>query len=110
MMARLLWSCVCLMGLPVHAQNYLPTSELAIEAISQQAEVLAADERVQAAQAQANALALSSYEFEATLIPQRRRTHAGQSYDEFEVQVGRPFRLPGKAPLDREIGTRSRTI
>jgi outer membrane protein TolC len=109
-MVRLLLSGVCLMCLPAHAQNYLPPTELAIEAISQQAEVLAADERVQAAQAQANALAVGSYEFEATLIPQRRRTNAGQSFDEFEVQVGRPLRLPGKAPLDREIGARSRTI
>jgi hypothetical protein len=92
------------------AQDFLPTTELVIDAIAKQAEVLAADERAAAVDAQAKALALGSHEFEATLIPQRRRVHGDQTMDEFEAQVGRSFRLPGKAPLDREIGTYSRTI
>jgi outer membrane protein, heavy metal efflux system len=108
---RLIWMQILACAWPIaNAQNYLPATELAIDAISQQAEVLAADERVSAVDAQARALAIGSYEFGATLIPQRRRTDAGQSLDEFEVELGRPFRLPGKAPLDREIGTRSRAI
>lgn len=104
--------CICLLAVlqAARAQDYLPASELAIEAISRQAEVLAADERAAAVDAEARALALGSYELEATLIPQRRRTDAGETLDEFEAQLGRAFRLPGKAPLDREIGTRSRAI
>jgi cobalt-zinc-cadmium efflux system outer membrane protein len=106
---------MCIWGLlaasqAAHAQDFLPAAEIVLEAISQRAEVLAADERVAAVDAQARALALGSHELEATLIPQRRRTDAGQSLDEFEAQLGRAFRLPGKAPLDREIGARSRAI
>jgi outer membrane protein, heavy metal efflux system len=96
-------SLLCLAGVSHAAQGlyYLPATELAIDAISKQAEVLAADERVSAVDAQARALAIGSYELSATVIPQRRRTNTGQSLDEFEVELGRPFRLPGKAPLDR---------
>lgn len=102
--------CVACVSHAAHGQNYLPATELAIDAIAKQAEVLAADERVSAVDAQARALAIGSYELSATVIPQRRRTNTGQSLDEFEVELGRPFRLPGKAPLDREIGARSLTI
>ncbi len=111
-MPRLVLSMLCLIGVspPISAQDYLPPLEVAVEAIAQQAEVLAADERSAAVDAEARALSRGSYELEATLIPQRRRTDGGQSFDEFEAQVGRPFRLPGKAPLDREIGTRARAI
>jgi outer membrane protein TolC len=111
-MSRLTISMMCLLGVSeaISAQSYLPPMEVALHAIEEQAEVLAADERVHAVDAQARALSLGSYELEATLIPQRRRTNAGQSMDEFEAQVGRAFRLPGKAPLDREIGARSRAI
>ncbi|MDY6949050.1 MAG: TolC family protein [Pseudomonadota bacterium] len=105
-------SILCLAGAfqPVFGQNFLPPTELAIDAIAKQAEVLAADERVSAVDAQARALAIGSYELSATVIPQRRRTNTGQSLDEFEVELGRSFRLPGKVPLDREIGERSRNI
>lgn len=94
----------------VQGQDYLPAPELVLEAIGQQAEVLAADERVAAAQAQARALAVGSYELEASLVPQRRRTDHEGEFDEFEVQLGRQFRLPGKAPLDRRIGAHTRAI
>lgn len=111
-MLRATISMICLLGVSqtISAQSFLPPVEVVMDAITQQAEVLAADERATAVDAQARALSLGSYELEATLIPQRRRTHAGQSMDEFEAQVGRNFRLPGKAPLDREIGARSRAI
>jgi cobalt-zinc-cadmium efflux system outer membrane protein len=111
-MSRLVLSVLCLLGVSqtTSAQNYLPPLDVVMEAITQQAEVLAADERAGAVDAEARALSMGSYELEATVIPQRRRTNSGQSFDEFEAQVGRAFRLPGKAPLDREIGARSRTI
>ncbi|GFE82085.1 hypothetical protein GCM10011487_40850 [Steroidobacter agaridevorans] len=111
-MPRRVFSMLCLIAVSptISAQNYLPPVELAVEAIAQQAEVLAADERAAAVDAEARALSRGSYELEATLIPQRRRTDGGEGFDEFEAQVGRAFRLPGKAPLDREIGARSRAI
>lgn len=112
MRVRLAIAIVCVLSASqaVRAQEYLPATELVIDAISKQAEVLAADERAVAADAQAKARAVGSYELEATLIPQRRRVDRGGSMNEFEAQVGRSFRLPGKAPLDREIGAYSRTI
>src|SRR5437868_8023362 len=55
-------------------------------------------------------LAAGSYEFGVTLITQRRRTDNGESFDEFEVELGRSMRLPGKARLDREIGSRRRAV
>jgi cobalt-zinc-cadmium efflux system outer membrane protein len=111
-MMRLSFAILYLLGAShtTLAQDYLPSPELAIEAIARQAEVLAAEERAAAVDAQARALSLGSYEIETTLIPQRRRNDAGESFDEFEAQVGRNFRLPGKAPLDRQIGAYSRTI
>lgn len=111
-MPRLRLSMLCLLGVSqtIAAQSYLPPFEVAMDAIAQQAEVLAADERAAAVDAEARAIAIGSHEFEASVIPQRRRTNAGESLDEFEAQVGRAFRLPGKAPLDREIGARSRAI
>lgn len=111
-MLRWTIAILCWLGVAqaAQAQNYLPATELAIDAIARQAEVLAADERAAAVDSEARALAIGSYELEATLIPQRRRTDAGESMDEFEAQVGRAFRWPGKAPLDREIGARSRAI
>lgn len=111
-MSRLLVSMLCLFGVSqtISAQSYLPPLDVAMDAIARQAEVLAADERAAAVDAEARALSLGSYELEATVIPQRRRTDSGQSLDEFEAQVGRSFRWPGKAALDREIGARSRTI
>ena len=111
-MPRLMVSMLCLFGVSqtISAQSYLPPLDVAMEAIAQQAEVLAADERAAAVDAEARALSIGSYELEATVIPQRRRTDAGQSLDEFEAQLGRSFRWPGKAALDREIGARSRAI
>ena len=111
-MRRHFFSMLCLFGVSqtISAQSYLPPLEVAMEAIAQQAEVLAADDRVAAVDAEARALSIGSYELEATVIPQRRRTREGQSLDEFEAQVGRSFRWPGKAALDREIGARARTI
>ncbi len=106
-LAALLWLCL----VPVsRGQSYLPPAERVMEAIEQQAEVLAADERAAAAGAQARALALGGYEFEASLTPQQRRTQTEGNFDEFEVQLSRQFRLPGKAPLDREIGSRLKAV
>ncbi len=113
-MTRPLWTRL-VVGLAVMSpaawsQSFLPDATLAIEAIEQQAEVLAADEYAAAIDAEARALAIGSYELSASMIQQRRRTESGRSLDEFEVQLGQSVRLPGKAALDRRIGAHSRSI
>src|SRR5690606_32988074 len=82
-------------------------SEVIGEAIGQKAEVLAAQARADVARAQSQALRVGSHEFEAVLTPQQRRTRHNGNYDEWEVQLSRGIRLPGKARLDREIGART---
>lgn len=85
---------------------YLPPQELIARVLASQPEVRAAESRADAARADARARAVGSYEYEASVIPQRRSTDAGDDYSEWEAQVGRRIRLPGKARLDREIGDR----
>ncbi|MDR1076768.1 MAG: TolC family protein [Xanthomonadaceae bacterium] len=90
--------------LAVVAQDYLPPDPAVHTAITQQAEVLAAGARTDAAQAQARALAAGPHEFSLNASPQRRRTGNEGNFREWEAGVSRTLRMPGKAKLDREIG------
>lgn len=63
--------------------------------------------RLDAAQAQARALRVSSHEFQVTVVSQRRSTDelgGRQRFAESEIGISRALRLPGKARLDRDIG------
>lgn len=84
--------------------DFLPPEGLIVAALAGQPEVRAAAARLAAARAEQRALAVGSYETEATLIPQRRDTDADGRYREWEAQLTRSIRLPGKARLDRQIG------
>ncbi|MFZ2235205.1 MAG: TolC family protein, partial [Dokdonella sp.] len=89
------------------AQDWLPDPALADAAIATQPTVRAAMRRVDAAGAQARARAIGVHEFEVSAIPQVRRTDVesgNRHYNEFEAQLGRAFRWPGKVTLDRKIG------
>ncbi|KAF1712223.1 transporter [Pseudoxanthomonas kalamensis DSM 18571] len=88
----------------LQAQDYLPPDELIGPALLARPEVRAAAARVDAAGAGARALGAGSNEFEALLIPQRRNTDHEGDFNEWEAQLSRRIRLPGKARLDREIG------
>lgn len=93
----------------VHAQDWLPDPALADAAIAAQPDVRAAMHRVDAAGAQARARAVGPHEFEVSAIPQVRHADVEDGtrrYDEFEAQIGRAFRWPGKVALDRQIGER----
>lgn len=106
------WPAVLLGLLPIAAaaqHGYLPPDELIAKALMAQPEVRAAAARVDAARADARALQVGSYEYEGTFIPQRRDTDASGGYREWEAQIGRRVRLPGKARLDREIGHHTTT-
>ena len=89
------------------AQEWLPDPALADAAISAQPTVRAAMRRVDVAGAQARVREVGAHEFVVSAIPQIRRTDVGsgnRNYNEFEAQLGRSFRWPGKVVLDRKIG------
>ncbi|MDR2013214.1 MAG: TolC family protein [Rhodanobacter sp.] len=107
-LAVLLLAATCL---PARAQDFLPPKESALAAIDAYAEVRAANADVEQARARADALQAGPHETQLTLSPLRRRV-TGESiggsdranYNEWEVQLARPIRLPGKSGLDRESG------
>ncbi|MGY0504430.1 TolC family protein [Luteimonas sp. e5] len=89
------------------ADAWLPPAEAVERAINAQPQVAAARSRLQLAQAQAAAREAGPHEWRLQGIAQQRRMdEAGfaQRYREYEMQINRGLRLPGKAALDREIG------
>ncbi|MCB1570009.1 MAG: TolC family protein [Xanthomonadales bacterium] len=89
------------------AQQWLPDPALVATAITAQPSVQAAMGRVDSAGAQARARAVGPHEVEVGVIRQVRQVDAidgDRRYGEYEAQVGRAFRWPGKAALDRQIG------
>ena len=91
-------------ALPALAADYLPPEAVALRALAAQPAVRAATAQATATVADSRALAVGSHEWEASLIPQRRTTETAGNYREWEAQLTRRIRLPGKAGLDREIG------
>ena len=82
----------------------LPDAARVIAALDTHPGVLAAHARTDAARAQARALARGSHEITVNGIYSRRTVDFDGTYDEFDGQVTRAFRLPGKTRLDKEIG------
>ncbi|HMM67365.1 MAG TPA: TolC family protein [Dokdonella sp.] len=94
------------------AQDWLPDPALVATAIAAQPSVQAAMGRVDSAGAQARARAVGPHEVEVSAIRQVRQVDAidgDRRYNEYEAQVGRAFRWPGKAALDRQIGEHGMT-
>lgn len=92
---------------PLQAQSWLPEPTLAAQAIAAQPEVQAARDRVDAARAQAQARDAGPHEFIASAIVQHRTADeptGERGFREYEWQLTRGIRLPGKAALDRSIG------
>ena len=92
------------------AQDFLPAADRAHAAIAAWAEVRAADARVVEAREKARALAAGPHDTTLSLLPLRRSVRDAvplggrSSYGEWEAQLTRAIRLPGKAALDRETG------
>ncbi|MDR2876879.1 MAG: TolC family protein [Chromatiales bacterium] len=93
------------------AQNFLPPSERVRDAIEAYAEVRAANASIAQAEQQARELAAGPNEFQLSLSPTFRRTTDPEiansndtRFTEWEAQLSRTIRLPGKAALDRETG------
>lgn len=85
---------------------FLPPQNLVERAILATPEARAASARVQQADAEQRLWRTGPHEAELLLIPQRRRVDGStQSQREYEVQLTRAMRWPGKVRLDREIGS-----
>jgi outer membrane protein, heavy metal efflux system len=95
----LLLSSVC------HAKEPgLPDEMLVAQALDEHPLVVAGFARVESARAEAMALRTGPEEITLSGSYIRRSVALERSYNEFDATVQRPFRLPGKAALDRKIG------
>ena len=104
LLAGLLLAGLLPVGTPLMAEPGLPPEASVEQALEEHPEVNAARARLEAAQARAKGLARGPYEFTVQGTYQRRNVRSGGEFDEYDAQLSRSFRLPGKARLDREIG------
>lgn len=86
------------------ASDGLPDEAAVLGALEAHPGVAAARARVAAAQADSNARARGPHEFTFQGSYIRRTVDREGDFDEFDTQLTRPIRLPGKARLDRDIG------
>lgn len=94
----------CLLAAPLVAEPGLPPAEAVQRALDEHPSVIAAHARLEAAQARADGLRKGPHEFTVQGSYTRRNVSGGNEFDEYDAQLSRPIRLPGKARLDREIG------
>ncbi len=86
----------------------LPPEELVLNAIDATPEVRIAEAGLARAEAEQRMRQAGPHEAQLTLIPQRRRVDGAGRYREWEADLSRGVRWPGKARLDREIGASGR--
>ncbi|CAN5297926.1 hypothetical protein BH10PSE13_BH10PSE13_15460 [soil metagenome] len=95
----------CLAPAPAFAQRAdLPPEAQVIAILDGHPMVAAAQARVDAAKAQGDMLRRGLHEVTVTGSYIRRSVDREGGYDEFDTTIGRAFRLPGKAALDRKAG------
>jgi outer membrane protein TolC len=93
-----------LIATPLAAQSALPDEQAVTMALDEHPTVVAARARLEAARARAEGLRRGPHEFTVSGSYTRRSLDSGGEFDEYDAQLSRPIRLPGKARLDREIG------
>lgn len=86
----------------------LPPSELVLRVVESTPEVRLAEAGLARAEAEQRMRQAGPHEAQLTLIPQRRRVDGGGRHREWEADLSRGVRWPGKARLDREIGASGR--
>lgn len=91
-------------GTGAGAEPGLPSPESVAAALDAHPGVIAAEARIAAARAEADALARGPHEFTLEAGYTRRSVDREGRYDEYEATLSRALRLPGKAGLDRKIG------
>ncbi|MGF6416837.1 cobalt-zinc-cadmium efflux system outer membrane protein [Stenotrophomonas sp. AN71] len=94
----------------VAAADDLPSSGIVRLAVQGHPQLLAARAEHEASGHGAEAVQRGPYEFQASVTPQQRRTEADGNFNEWEAQLGRSVRLPGKARLDQQIATQMRDV
>lgn len=82
----------------------LPPEEQIVQALDSHPTVEAADKRVGVARAAGDMLRAGSQEIQLTGSYMSRDVTNERQFNEFDATISRPFRLPGKASLDRESG------
>lgn len=102
--AFLIAPLACVFAAPLAAEPGLPPVETVQRALDEHPSVMAAHARLEAAQARADALRKGSAEFTVQGSYTRRDVNGGSQFNEYDAQLSRPVRLPGKARLDRDIG------
>jgi outer membrane protein TolC len=90
---------------PLVAEPGLPDDVAVGDALDDHPSVTAARARLEAAEARARGLGKGTHEFTFSGSYIRRSVDREGAFDEYDAQLSRPVRLPGKARLDREIGT-----
>ena len=107
-----LWIVAACAALPVHAENFkdypdLPPLNMVVKSMADNPMTLAAQAGIKVEQANLSRLEAGPYEYSVRLGALQRsvRTDPSQRFNEWDVALERPFRLPGKAAMDAEIGT-----
>ncbi|KPF93660.1 hypothetical protein IP81_02840 [Novosphingobium sp. AAP83] len=99
-----------LLTAPLAAEPFLPVPEAVEQALVEHPRVTAARARLEAARARAEGQRKGSYEFTVQGSFTRRDVRNGAQFSEFDAQINRPLRLPGKARLDRTIAAHSTDV
>jgi hypothetical protein len=97
--------CLAFGATPALAQRAdLPPAEKVNEALDSHPSVAAALARIEAARARGDMLRKGPHEVTVSGSYIRRTVDREGGFDEFDTTISRPFRLPGKAALDRKAG------
>lgn len=101
---RHLLALLLMTATPAMAEPGLPPEAAVAEALDNHPSVLAARARTSAAKAQARGLAVGPQEVTMQGTIQRRDVRGIGVVPEYDLQLTRPIRLPGKGALDRRAG------
>lgn len=89
---------------PLSADPGLPDATAVARALDEHPSVVSARARTEAARARADGLRQGAHEFTFSGSYIRRSIDREGKYDEYDAQLSRAIRLPGKGRLDRDIG------
>lgn len=94
----------------VEATPNLPPDEVVRKVLFESPNVQAASSQIRVEEANRDRLEAGRYEWNVRYGSQQRKTYPttadNQSYHEWNATLERPFRLPGKAALDAELGAK----